>query len=335
MVSSPLSLPYARPYHDAGGAVWGCVILSFLLHGMVLVLVLWHWVEAPLPEPKPEQPVEMVYEAAPSSRVAARASQKAKVPAPPAPEDTKAPPTPEPPKPTPPEPTPPVPPPPPEASSAPEPSPHQAKAPVQQRAPLNEKGEVSEKPKPRQKAAAKPAQLKAAEHQVEKPPAKPQPSQTHQPRETPKQQADSHSLLSTLDSFRTEQKQEHPPRAQANPRQGGARQGGGRPDGDTRALSSGEQNAIGSSVQRCYQEDTAARNYANFEAHLVVTVDGTGEARLVSFAPETASRMAVDSSYRVQAERARAAVLSPVCARLPIPSRMLGQRRQFRFVFKP
>ncbi|MXV35207.1 energy transducer TonB [Saccharibacter sp. EH611] len=337
MASSPLSAKTSsvRLPRDEGSAVWGCVILSSLIHGGGLFLLLWHWNSPPLPEPKPEQPVEMVYEATPSSSVSARASQKAQVPAPPSPTEVKAPPTPEPPKPAPPEPTPPVPAPPPEAQASPEPTPKQALTPVQQKAPPSEKGEVSEKPKPVHKMQAKPAQIKAAEHQVEKPPAKPQSSQTHQTHEAPKHQADSHSLLATLESFRTEQKQDHPPRAQANPQQGGSRLGGGRPDGDTRALTSGEQNAIGSSVQRCYQEDTAARNYAHFEAHLIVTVDGAGEAHLVSFAPETATRMAADPSYRVQAERARAAVLSPVCARLPIPSRMLGQRRQFRFVFKP
>lgn len=323
-----------RSRHD-GGIVWGCFIFSLLAHLVVLILLVVRWTVVPLPEPKPAQPVDMVFDAAPSSTAAARALQKAKKPVPPAPQEMKAPSVPEPPKPTPPEPTPPVAPPPPKVHTAPEPTLHQVKAPVQQKAPVSKTGEVSEKLTPHKKTAAAPSQVKAAEQKADKKVMKPKLSRTHQLHETPKPQADSRSLLSTLDSYRIEQKQEHAPRAHANPQQGGSPHGGGRPDGDTRALSSGEQRAIGAAVQRCYQEDTAARNYTQFEAHLVVTVDGTGEAHLVTFAAETAARMASDPAYRVQAERARSAVLSPVCARLPIPSRMLGQRRQLRFVFKP
>ncbi|MXV43986.1 energy transducer TonB [Saccharibacter sp. 17.LH.SD] len=308
------------------------MVFSVLLHGGILVALVWHWTKAPppLPEPPPETPVNMVFEPLPATS-APKAQRKSSVPAPRAPVETKV----YHPSPTPPARRAPPPPPPPPAQAAPVVHHTPVVAPVHQRAELQEKGEVSEKPKPSVKAQPQPAQVKAPAKKVEKPPQKPQPSQTEQPHETPKAQANSHSLLATLDSFREEENKTPEVHKKAGPPQGGSPRGGGSPDADTRALSRGEQSAIGSSVQRCYQEDTAARNYAHFEAHLLVTVDAAGEARLVSFAPETRARMVSDPSYRAQAERARDAVLSPVCARLPIPARMRGQRRQFRFVFRP
>ncbi|MCT6838227.1 MAG: hypothetical protein M3036_11330 [Bifidobacteriales bacterium] len=326
--------PYPRLGREPSSLVTGGVVVSLLLHGGLLVLLLWH-PQPPPPEPQPEQTVAMVYESTGGPHAAAKAMQKADVPAPPAPVETKAPPAPEPAKSQPVEPPPPAPPPPPPAQAEPEPAQVAAKTPVQQKAPVQEKGEVSDTPKPKPVPARKQAQVKAPERVVEKPPTKAQPSHTEQAHEAKKTQADSRSLLATLDEFRSQAKQEQPPKAHPNPAQGGSPHGGGRVDGDTAALTSGEQNAIGSSVQRCYQEDTLARNYQSFSARMMVTVDATGEARMVTFLPETRARMAADPAYRVQAERARDAVLSPVCSRLPVPKRLLGQVRQFRFLFKP
>ncbi|CAK7193295.1 hypothetical protein COMNV_01510 [Commensalibacter sp. Nvir] len=147
---------------------------------------------------------------------------------------------------------------------------------------------------------------------------------------------DTHSLESTLEAFRADQKQTHPPKFKANPLKGGAPGGGGARNGDiTRALSVGQQGKIASFVRRCYVEDTAARNYAQFSARLVVTVDETGEARIVTFDPSTQAKMNSDPIYRALAERARDAVLSPMCSKLPIPSQLLGRPKQLRFVFRP
>lgn len=141
---------------------------------------------------------------------------------------------------------------------------------------------------------------------VDKLPDTPKFSHLTQPNAAKKTVSDSHSLMATLDSFRADQKQTHAPTARANPPQGGAPNGGGVPNGDiTKSLSMADQKAIGGSVRRCYTEDTEARNYASFVAHLVVTVDAAGEARIVKFAPDTAAKMASDPSYRVLAERAR------------------------------
>ncbi len=327
--------PYQRRERGQSGLVTGGIVMSLLLHGGVLAFLLWH-PQPPLPEPKPdEQTVTMVYETTGGAHPAAKSSHRAEVPAPHAPVEAKAPPAPKPPQPKPVEPLPPAPPPPRPVQAAPQPSHVAVKTPIQQRAPVQEKGEVSEQAKPKQEPVHKQAQVKAPDRKVEKPPAKPQLSHTEQQHETRKTQEDSRSLLATLDEYRSQEKQERPPKALPNQAQGGSPRGGGRPDGDTGALTSGEQNAIGSSVQRCYQEDTLARNYQNFSARMMVTVDASGEARVVTFLPETRARMAADPSYRVQAERARDAVLSPTCSRLPVPKRLLGQVRQFRFLFKP
>ena len=158
------------------------------------------------------------------------------------------------------------------------------------------------------------------------------PSHLTQPNKTKNAQADTHSLLATLEKFRADQPQTHPPKSRANPDQGGSPSRAGDATGE---LSAGARAAIGGSVRRCYSEDTEAKNYAQFTAHLSVTVDETGEARLVAFKPDTAARMASDPGYRALAERARDAVLNPTCSKLPIPANMLGKPQTFSFVFRP
>lgn len=367
------SSPETAEILPGGGLFWGGVILSLLCHILVLLLLLWHPdFEQKEQEPPPPPPVEMVYEEQPKAE-SLKASKSADVPLPPAPTEVKAPPSPEPPKPH--EviaPPPPSPPPPIHAKAVPQVMHHAApkeEKPQPQSKPkeethdvlksplkmaLSEKGSLAQSDQPKKK----PVKETHKEEKTVKTPTHPPTtksehadkedknpeqktasqqasSHTTQSHEMPKTQEDSHSLLSTLESFRSEQKQDHPSSAKANPAQGGSPHGGGNPDGDTRALTAAQQKEIGTSVRRCYQEDTAAKNYASFVAHLIVTVDGTGVARLVSFAPETASKMQSDASYRALAERARDAVLSPSCAHLPIPAKLLGKTRQLRFVFRP
>lgn len=331
-------------------------IASAMLHflGLAAFLIV-------IPQPKPPEepqeppPVEMEFEGASGETGApAKADKAASEPAPAAPEKSEAPPTPEPPKPLPPEETPPPPPPPP-----PVPPPPAQEAPPLPDTPIPPKVEEpspdAEKTPPTPPVKAQPSHAEVppslskpleTSHVAAPPTPSPQPTDTlpdlpvpshiTQPNPAKKTQADSHSLLETLDSFRADTKQTHAPKSEASARSGGSPKGGGTPNGDiTGKMSSGEQKAIGASVRRCYTEDTAAKDYASFVAHLVVTVDATGEARMVSFAPETQARMNSDASYRALAERARAAVLSPTCAKLPIPKNLLGQTHQLKFIFRP
>lgn len=330
--SHELSHFHRRP-RGQGGLVVSGVIFSLLIHGGMFAYLLWN--RAPnLPEPEPEQTISMLYEdtgspqnAPPVERPADAAAHLAATP-------LKASPVHDTPKLQPVTP-PPSPPPPPPAQALPKASDTAVEAPLQQHATVKERGEVSEAAERKQAPAEQKAQVRAPARDVPKLPKKPMASRTEQPHEAKKMQANSQSLLATLDSFRSQQKQEEPPKVRPNSAQGGAPHVASHAEEDAVALTSWEQSAIGSSVQRCYQEDTLARNYRSFFARLSVTVDANGEARMVSFLPETKARMAADPAYRVQAERARAAVLSPVCAHLPVPKRLLGQVREFHFLFRP
>lgn len=292
------------------------------------------------PEPPEPPPVEITFEKPGPTAVAHKADKPAPKPAPaPAPTLTDAPPAPTPPEPkTVEEPPPPPPPPepvPPPAESKPVPLPD-VKLPPKV---------VDESTEPLKAAPAKPAPPSPSKEvappmpetkPADKLPETPKFSHITQPHKTKNATPETHSLLSTLDKLRADQKQTHPPKSRANPQQGGAPNGGGAPDGDiTKALSAAEQHNIGSEVRKCYAEDTAARNYASFSAHMIVTVDASGVARMARFAPDTQARASSDPAYRALAERARDAVLSPKCAKLPIPSKLLGATHELRFVFRP
>ena len=315
------------------------ILVSGGLHFALLVAVLLR-LPVPVPkEPPPPPTIEMEFAADTGTATPHKGDKPAPKPAPaPAPVKQEAPPSPTPPEKEPneeaaPPPPPPPPMPPPQQVSKPVPD---APTPPREQTPSPDAVKLPPTP-----AKAAPAQAHAPVPPSAQPdptaaPKVQEPSRTTQPNEAKKHVSDTHSLLATLDAFRADQKQTHPPKARPNPQQGGAPDGGGSPDGDiTSSMTASEQKAIGNSVRRCYSEDTAARNYAQFVAHLVVTVDGTGTARMVDFAPQTQAQMAADPSYRALAERARDAVLSPTCAKLPIPQNLLGQTRQLKFVFRP
>lgn len=311
--------------------------------GVHAALILYLVVRIPFekpPEPPEPPAVQMEFEEAGPPTHPIKADHPAPKPAPaPAPVKNEAPPSPTPPLKAPTEEPPPPPPPPQPVPPTPETKPQPlppTKLPPKITEPSPEPVPASPpKPSPPSKSAMV-APPSPQTQKADKLPDTPKFSHLTQPNASKNTQADSHSLLATLDSFRSDQKQTHAPKAKANPPQGGAPDGGGVPNGDiTKSLSMADQKAIGGSVRRCYTEDTEARNYASFVAHLIVTVDATGEARLVKYAPDTAAKMASDPSYLVLAERARDAVLSPTCAHLPIPSNLLGQTHQLRFVFRP
>lgn len=335
-------MPMARPRRSDQIILRRSLYLSGSAH-VALLLALLITLPPPKPPEEPPQPtIEMQFEQSDAQEggPAAKAEKAAAEPKPPAPEEKEAPPTPEPPKDVPNEEAPPPPPPP--QPVPPPPVPESEKLPD---VPLPPKAEEPSpevvKTPPSPPSPVQPTNSVAPPSPITQPtdtlPDAAVPSHITQPNKAKKSQAESHSLLETLDTFRADQKQTHAPKARANPVAGGAPKGGGSPVGSniTGSLSAGQQKAIGAAVRRCYTEDTAAKDYASFVAHLVVTVDGTGEARIVQFAPETQARMNADSSYRALAERARAAVLSPTCAKLPIPKELLGQPRQLKFVFRP
>ena len=307
------------------------VLASGGLHLLALLSLIVVMPQRKPPEPPEPPAVQMEFTGPPAA--SQKADQATPNPQPPAPVPKLAPPSPTPPEhlpveePPPPPPPPPPAPPPPEVQPTPLPPPPlppklQAPSPEPLRAPP---------PTP-----SPPAPSRAMTPPTPSPvPALPQPtlpSHLTQPNHTRNAVADTHSLLATLEKFRADQKQTHPPRARANPDQGGAPSRG---RDITASLNAGEQRQIGEEVRRCYAEDTAARDYAQFQAHLTVTVDAGGEARQVVFSAADQARMAADPGYRALAERARAAVMSPLCARLPLPPAQLGQVHDIKFVFRP
>ncbi len=71
------------------------------------------------------------------------------------------------------------------------------------------------------------------------------------------------------------------------------------------------------------------------EVLLTVTTDASGVVRRAVVAPEDAGRVGGDMRLRVFSERAVRAVMDPNCANLPLPQSMLGQTRDFTFLFRP
>jgi outer membrane biosynthesis protein TonB len=169
---------------------------------------------------------------------------------------------------------------------------------------------------------------------VEKPPVK---SARTQPNESKNATPDTSSLLNTLEKFQADQKQVAPPTHVYNPSRGGKKNGGGAKSGNlTGELSDGQRKQIGDEVRRCYSEDTAARDYASYTATITVTIDATGEARETKLSDSDIARGNADPAFRAFAERAERAVMDPTCARLPVPTDLLGKpAQQLTFRFRP
>lgn len=337
----PLS-SFSRPMSK--GYFFSAFILSLIVHGGLFSALFFTWrltpVEPPL-LPPPEATVEMTFETAENMPNSSAAKANTKTPKPIAlsEQDKEGPAIDHPPRKAPIE-EPPPPPPPPQAV----PKPSGTSAPDIDKVPLPSKLQTpsmealktptTSSPEQRQAQIAPPTPFP---QNTEELPKKIIPSHLTQPRKAKLTEPDTHSLLATLDKFRVDQKQTHPPKARPNPQSGGARDGGGTPEGQniTKNLTAGEQQKIGASVRRCYNENTVAKNYASFVAHVVVTIDETGVVRVVDFTPQTQAHIDKDPSYRVLAEGARRALLDPNCAKLPLSEKYLGQIRRLSFQFRP
>ena len=167
--------------------------------------------------------------------------------------------------------------------------------------------------------------------------AKPMDTVRHQQNVTKNPAPDTSSLMNTLEAFSADQKQDKAPTHKYNPSRGGARNAGGQVHGNlTGALSEGQRKRLGDSVKPCYAEDTAAKDYASYYADMDVTVDSEGMARAVALKPAFQAKANADPAFRAFAERAEHAVLSPQCAKLPIPPNLLGQpSATLSFRFRP
>ena len=171
------------------------------------------------------------------------------------------------------------------------------------------------------------------------PPAPPPPgpqSATSQPNATKNPAPESDALENTLDKLRSLQKQSQAPKTRYNPQAGGAPNGGGNPTSDdTAALSMSQRGAIGAYVRRCWTTDPGMLDLDKMQVLLTVTTDASGVVRRAVVAPQDTGRVGGDMRLRVFSERAVRAVMDPNCANLPLPQSMLGQVRDFTFLFRP
>jgi len=148
--------------------------------------------------------------------------------------------------------------------------------------------------------------------------------------------AESQVLENTLEKLRALQRQKQPPRAHPNPAAGGAPHGGGAPEGsDTAKLSADERAAIGDEVRRCWTYDPGAKEVEQFQVRLQVETDENGVARVARVVGPDLARVNADPVFRAFAERAMRAVLDPLCATLPLPPSLRGQRNTLDFRFRP
>jgi hypothetical protein len=129
--------------------------------------------------------------------------------------------------------------------------------------------------------------------------------------------------------------QQHAPHARANPQPGGAPEAGGNPGVDETAILSGaERGAIGDHVRPCWTTDPGAPDLDKMSILLTVTTDADGVARRAEVAAADQGRLS-NPLLRAFAERAKRAVLSPSCANLPLPPKMLGRVNVLTFRFRP
>ncbi|HQU01376.1 MAG TPA: hypothetical protein PLI12_02890, partial [Acetobacteraceae bacterium] len=145
----------------------------------------------------------------------------------------------------------------------------------------------------------------------------------------------SQSVLNTLSKLRALEKQKQAPTAKYNPDQGGAPNGGGSKMSTANSRMSGaDRNAIGAHVKPCWTIDAGAPGVSDFSVMLQVQTDETGTVREAQVAPVDQGKMS-DPVFAAFADRAVDAVMNYQCAKLPLPSYMLGQPQNFIFKFSP
>jgi hypothetical protein len=168
------------------------------------------------------------------------------------------------------------------------------------------------------------------------PPPPSPPSTTSQPNPTKNPAPNSSSVENTLEKLRQQLAQSQPAKVRPNPQSGGQPNGGGNPlANDTAALSADQRGAIGDFVRRCWTTDPGMLDLDKMEVTLTVTTDGDGVVRRAVIAKDDEGRVNSNLRLRVFSERAVRAVMSPDCAKLPLPNNMLGKVNVLTFRFRP
>ena len=167
------------------------------------------------------------------------------------------------------------------------------------------------------------------------PPAPAEKSPTTQKHEVKTPVPMSQSVLNTIAKLRALQKQKKPPTARYNPERGGAPNGGGTKMSTANSgLSASQRDAIGNEVRPCWGIDAGAPGVQKFSVLLQVVTDAGGVVREARVAPADQGKMG-DPLFAAFANRAVDAVKNYQCAKLPLPSYMLGSVHTFVFRFTP
>ncbi len=96
-----------------------------------------------------------------------------------------------------------------------------------------------------------------------------------------------------------------------------------------------QRGDIADAVQACWAQNSQfLPRTERYTAHLVVTTDATGTARLARMASGTPARLAGDPDFLAFNQRAMQAVLDPRCSRLPVPASLLGQDHSFELLLR-
>ncbi|TDG13156.1 hypothetical protein E2C05_30295 [Paracraurococcus ruber] len=143
-------------------------------------------------------------------------------------------------------------------------------------------------------------------------------------------QADSRSVLNTLERLQASRPSNQPPTGRPSPPAGTPQSGGGTPTG-TASLSAGEKAGLADKISECWSVDGGGLGVRDVIVELRVEVDGGGVVRNVraNGAPPG------DPRARAVYEAARRALLDPKCNPLPLPRERLAALRDTVFRFNP
>ncbi|MDO9707793.1 hypothetical protein [Paracraurococcus lichenis] len=215
----------------------------------------------------------------------------------------------------------PLPPPPPPAPAPP--APRQPPQPPQQQA--------QAKPEPPAPPPA-PPRPDPVPQKTPAPPA-PEPAKEAGTGRTPpvqKPQADSRSVLNTLERLQASRPSNEAPRGRPSPATGSPQQGGGAPTG-TAALNAGEKAGLADKISECWSVDGGGLGIRDVVVELRVDVDAGGTVRNV----RPNGSPPADPRARSVYEAARRALLDPKCNPLPLPKERLAALRDTVFRFNP
>ena len=143
-------------------------------------------------------------------------------------------------------------------------------------------------------------------------------------------EANSQSVLNTLERLRQTTPANEPPRGAPANAPARVASGGGAPTG-TSPLTSGEKGQLANKISECWAVDAGGQGVSSIVVSLRVDVDTAGVVRAVRPADSYPS----DPRVRAVYDAARRALLDPRCNPLPLPRERVAALRDTVFRFNP